>query len=205
MLGWIKLHRQFLEWEWYDEPNTMRLFIHLILKANHKPKKYRGVTINPGQIMTGQDLLSKELGISRQQIRTALKNLESTNEITNETSAQGSIIQIVKYVDFQIATNEITNDQPTTNQRPTTNKNTNNYINSIEDAKTSLKTLLAPFVSDYGRDLVNEFYSYWTEHGPNDKRCRYQKEKSFSVERRLRTWNKNESKFGTKKPKVDRL
>ena len=32
--GFIKLHRKILKWEWYDEPNTMRLFIHLLLTAS---------------------------------------------------------------------------------------------------------------------------------------------------------------------------
>lgn len=48
MIGWIKLHRQLLTWEWYDEPNTLRLFLHLLLKANIEPKEWRGTMIQPG-------------------------------------------------------------------------------------------------------------------------------------------------------------
>jgi len=51
--GWIKIHRKLLDWEWYDEPNTFRLFLHLLLKANHKPRNYRGVIIETGQVVTG--------------------------------------------------------------------------------------------------------------------------------------------------------
>ena len=40
MSGWIKIHRQILEWEWYSDTNTFRVFLHLLLKANHKEKKY---------------------------------------------------------------------------------------------------------------------------------------------------------------------
>jgi hypothetical protein len=39
MSGWIKIHRSILEWEWYEDTNTFRLFMHLILKANHKDRK----------------------------------------------------------------------------------------------------------------------------------------------------------------------
>jgi len=121
--GWIKLHRQILEWEWYDDINCFRLFTHLILKANHKEKRYKGIVIKAGQIVTSRDLLAEETGLSSQQIRTAITKLKSTNEITSVTSSQGTIIEVVNYEKYQIATNEITEEQPTSNQRATTNKN----------------------------------------------------------------------------------
>ena len=43
--GWIKLHRKFKEWEWYQDENTKSVFIHLLLDANHKDKKWRGNTL----------------------------------------------------------------------------------------------------------------------------------------------------------------
>jgi len=127
--GWIKIHRQILEWEWYDEPNTFRVFFHLLLKANHKEKNYRGVTIKIGQVMTGFDLLARETSLSVQKVRTALNRLKSTNEITIKSSSQGTIIQLVNYKKYQLATSEITNEQQTTNKRATTNKNVNKEKN----------------------------------------------------------------------------
>ena len=121
--GWIKIHRKLLDWEWYDEPNVMRLFLHLLLKANHKDKSYRGTVIKKGTLLTGRDLLAKETGLSIQQIRTAINKLKSTNEITIKTNKQGSVIQIVKYEEYQILTNKVTNKQPDSNQQLTTNKN----------------------------------------------------------------------------------
>ena len=123
MSGWIKLHRQILEWEWYSDNNCFRLFLHLLLKANHKEKRFKGIELKVGSIVTSRDLLARETGLSSQQIRTALNKLISTNEITSETSSQGTILQIVSYEKYQVATNEITNEQPTSNQRVTTNKN----------------------------------------------------------------------------------
>ena len=123
MSGWIKLHRQILEWEWYSDNNCFRLFLHLLLKANHKEKRFKGIELKVGSIVTSRDLLARETGLSSQQIRTALNKLISTNEITSETSSQGTILQIVSYEKYQVLTNEITNEQPTSNQRVTTNKN----------------------------------------------------------------------------------
>lgn len=123
--GWIKLHRQILEWEWYSDNNCFRLFLHLLLKANHKEKRFKGIELKVGSIVTSRDLLARETGLSSQQIRTALSKLISTNEITSVTSSQGTIIQIVSYEKYQVATNEITNEQPTNNQQATTNNNVN--------------------------------------------------------------------------------
>lgn len=123
MSGWIKIHRQILDWEWYSDNNAFRVFMHLILKANHKEKRYKGIELNCGSVITSRDILSFETGLSVQQIRTALDKLKSTNEITIETSTKGTIIQVVNYAKYQLLTNETTNEQPTNNQQVTTNKN----------------------------------------------------------------------------------
>jgi hypothetical protein len=62
MSGWIKIHRSILEWEWYEDTNTFRLFMHLILKANHKDRNYKGKLIKRGSLVTGRELLSVETG-----------------------------------------------------------------------------------------------------------------------------------------------
>ncbi len=131
MEGWIKLHRQLLEWEWYDEPNTFRLFMHCLLKANHKDNNYRGQLVKAGTFLTSRDLLASETGLTVQQVRTSLKRLESTNEITTNKSKQGTVLQVVKYVTYQHDNQQnnqrynqtLTSNQPTTNQQLTTNKN----------------------------------------------------------------------------------
>jgi len=123
MSGWIKIHRSILEWEWYEDTNTFRLFIHLILKANHKDKNYKGKLIKRGSLVTGRELLSVETGLSVRQIRTCLERLKSTNEIAIKTNSKGTEIQIVKYEEYQLATNETTNKRPTNDQQTTTNKN----------------------------------------------------------------------------------
>lgn len=124
--GFIQLHRSLLEWEWYDDKNTKILFLHCLLKANYKDKNYRGKTIKRGSFLTGRDVLANELGLSIQQIRTSLTKLKSTNEITIESSSQGTIIEVVKYNDYQEITNKATDEQPTNNQQVTTTNKSNN-------------------------------------------------------------------------------
>lgn len=130
MSGWIKLHRQILDWEWYSDTNVFRLFMHIILKANHKEKKYKGLVLNAGSVVTSRDILAIEIGLSVQQIRTALNKLKSTNEITIKSNSQGTVIEIVNYSKYQLLTNELTIEQPLNNHQTTTNNNDNKKINN---------------------------------------------------------------------------
>lgn len=76
---------------------------------------------------------------------------------------------------------------------------------NIEIRKSRFASTLQPFLKLYGKDMLNDFYSYWTEHGENDKKFRSEKEKSFSIERRLETWKRNEKTFHKQPLKVERL
>mgnify|MGYP000880565381 CR=1 FL=1 len=163
MSGWIKLHRQILDWEWYSDNNAFRVFMHLILKANHKEKRYKGIELNCGSVITSRDILSMETGLSVQQIRTALNKLKSTNEITIETSSKGTIIQVVSYAKYQLSTNESTNEQPTNNQQVTTN-NKEKKERSIFKAP-SLEELNA-FCLENNLELnASDFLNYYDSNG----------------------------------------
>jgi hypothetical protein len=70
-------------------------------------------------------------------------------------------------------------------------------INDINERKAEFKnSLQSLFLNE--NDL-NDFYLYWTEHGKNDKKMRFEKEKSFGLERRVTTWLKNKEKFSKNK------
>ena len=112
--GWIKIHRKMTEWEWYTDANTLRLFLHLLLKANHKESKWKGETIKAGEILTGRKILAHELALSEQQIRTSINKLKSTNEITIKSTSQYSVIKLNNWKTYQA---EQPTEQPTSNQR----------------------------------------------------------------------------------------
>ena len=57
--------------------------------------------------------------MSEQEIKTAIKHLISTNEITSVSTRKYTIFTVNNYNSYQIATNTVTNDQPTPNQHPT--------------------------------------------------------------------------------------
>lgn len=171
--SFIKLHRKMLKWEWYNDINTKVLFIHLLLIANWEDKKWEGNLIKRGQVVTGRKKLSKETGLTEQQIRTSINKLISTNEITTETTNKYTVVTIVKYEDYQQTrekiTNEITNkstfEQPTNNQQVTTTKE---YKEIKEYKENNNNTTIYDFVQqNFGRVLSPAEYeeiSSWNDN-----------------------------------------
>ena len=154
MEGWLKLYRKIVEWEWSNDPHMVSLFIHLLSRANHKPSKWRGETIDRGQLLTGRKQLSEWTGISERSIRTCLKKLKTTSELTIKTTNKFSIITICNYDKYQQQpTTTSTNQTPTTDQQPTTSKNINNKKNSLKGEFVN-----SPKKSKYQRfiDFFNE-------------------------------------------------
>lgn len=127
--GFIKLHRKLLAWEWYSDVNVRVLFLHCLLRANHKPEKWLGVNLEIGQFATSIGHLAKECGLSEQQTRTALNKLKSTSEITYTSTSRYSIITINNWKSYQ--TNNTPNNKQITNEQQT-NNNRQEYKESKE-------------------------------------------------------------------------
>ncbi len=101
MNGFIKLHRRFVKWEWYEDINCRILFLHCLLRANHEPTLWQGQEIKSGQFITSFNNLAKEVGLTIRQTRTALDKLKMTRELTHETTSHNSIITINNWDKWQ--------------------------------------------------------------------------------------------------------
>jgi len=128
-----------MDWEWYQDANVMRVFLHLLLDANHKAKRWQGRVIEPGQTVTSRQKIAEGLGLSEQQVRTALTKLKSTGEITSIATNIYTLVTIENWASYQSpddlatskTTSDSTNEQPTDNQQITTNKNVKNVRSNI--------------------------------------------------------------------------
>lgn len=125
--GYILVHRKIWEWEWHDDPHTGWLWIYIITHANWKYKKWHGIPVSRGQLLTSQNTLSLATGLSRQQIRTSLTKLVNTKELTIKATKSFTLITVLNYNTYQCnektSTNKSTINQPTSNQEVTiTNK-----------------------------------------------------------------------------------
>lgn len=62
-------------------------------------------------------------------------------------------------------------------------------INNIEERKLKFASTLEPFKSKYGRDLLNQFYKYWTQPNKSNTKFKQELEQTWQLSYRLETWS----------------
>ena len=158
--GFVAFPRGLTEWEWYTEPNTARLFFHLLLTANWQEKQWQGITIHPGELVTSQSQLAKQLGLSVRNVRTALEHLQVTGYLTVKTGSKYSVISINNYT--SIVAGDRQSDRQVTGNRQATDNNltiiTNQQANKSSSAAQPprTKTTTQPLVMEQHRQAERQ-------------------------------------------------
>lgn len=161
--GWIKLNKKILKWGWYSDANVKITFLHLLLIATYEDCEYLGIKLKRGQAIIGSEKTAEQIGITRQQLRTALKKLEKFGEISKKSTNKFTIVTVENYNKYQSvnrsSNQRITNEQPTSNQRITNeqphirnkeyknNKNIRNIY--ISDIVASEPAQLHDYLNDF--------------------------------------------------------
>lgn len=109
MEGWISLHRKIIDWEWYSDTITFRVFFHLLITANHKDMYWKGITIKRGQTFTSYQHIIDEMKdkkITIKNVRTAISHLKKTGEVAAKVAGNGLLVTIVNYDLYQTTQKE---------------------------------------------------------------------------------------------------
>jgi hypothetical protein len=148
MAGWIKLHRDIGEWVFKQSPKHMAVWIELLISANHQEKEFifneRVIRLKKGQLITGRCVLANKTGLSEQNVRTILKDLEINQQISQVKTNKYSIITITNWELYQDANQQnnqqVTSSQPASNQQPTTNKK-DKKVNKVKKEEKNVLSL----------------------------------------------------------------
>lgn len=70
---------------------------------------------------------------------------------------------------------------------------------NINERKLKFASTLEPFLETYGKEFLNDFYKYWTEPNKSNTKFKQELERTWSLERRLETWAKNDINFNKQK------
>nr|WP_299317606.1 hypothetical protein [uncultured Blautia sp.] len=100
-MDYVKISRKILDWEWYADINTKVLFLHILLKANWKPGRFQGTEVPRGSLVTSQQNMAAETGLTIKNVRTALKHLENTGEVAVSRHPKFSVITVKNYNQYQ--------------------------------------------------------------------------------------------------------
>jgi len=172
MGGFIRIEKKILNWEWWSDINTFRLFFYLLCIANWTDGTFQGVTIKRGQRAVSLDSLSTGTGLSIRQTRTALKHLQSTGEVTVKRHAKFSVITINNYDKYQssdtVSDNEMTGNRQAKRQANDTQSDSetttierikeikNKNISFEQKADELFEELWAMYPRKKGKDKVSK-------------------------------------------------
>ncbi len=177
----IKLFRKFTEWEWYEDINVSRVFLHLILTVNFVDKKWKGILIKRGSIVSSYQTLANETSLSVKQVRTAIRKLESTDDVAIKSTNKYSVFTVKNYDLYQAKGKQETNegqseDNQETNKRQSEDKRRATTKESKEGKKeknNNIKRFTPPTyeqVSTYCKERNNtvdaeRFYDFYESKG----------------------------------------
>lgn len=102
MGGFIKIHRNIRDWGWYDDANTLAVWIHLLIDANYEEKVWHGETVGIGSLITSTARLSDQTGLSVRQIRTCLERLSEEGKIVTKGASKWTKITICNYESYML-------------------------------------------------------------------------------------------------------
>lgn len=148
-----------------DRVNAVNLFLYLLVNADDN-----------GTLIVSIRKISSELDIGLRTVRTILKKLYETNIVTHLVTHKGSKVTINNIDCYKILIPK--SDTPS---------------DTLEARKHAFGEKLIPYIEQYGKVLIREFFDYWTEHNENGKKMRFEKEKTFEISRRLARWSNRNS------------
>ena len=177
-MDYIKLSRKILEWEWWDDINTCRLFIYCLLKANWKDGRSKGMVIPKGSFVSSIPKMSDETSLTIREIRTAISHLKSTGEVTCKSYAKYTVFTVKNYCEYQQS--DLQNDRQATGKRHSNDMLTTTIEeykegknNKKEDTNVSKKKFVPPTVEEvraYCQERGNKvdpqaFVDHYTSNG----------------------------------------
>ncbi len=142
--GWIRLHREIEDWEFYfKEPFTYAsAWIDLLLLASHKKSCFsiRGnlIEVKRGEIAWSEESLAKRWQWSRDKVRRYLTMLKTRQQIEQQKSFILNKIIILKYNQYQ---ENDTADNTAEKQQTIQQKNTYNNDKKVKKVKEIKKVL----------------------------------------------------------------
>jgi len=124
--GYIKVWRKLEGSGLLQMPNTLALFMFLLMNAMYKDCKVGTTTgvveLKRGEYISGRKKLAADLNQSEREIRTSLSRLTELGIIDQQTTGRYSVYAIVKYNEYQDSDQQTTST--TTNKRPTNDQQT---------------------------------------------------------------------------------
>lgn len=196
-MDYIKLYRNLLDWEWWSDINTCRLFVYMLLKANWKDSNFCGTVIPKGSFVSSLPKLSEETSLTLSEVRTAISHLKLTGELTCKSYSKYTVFTVNNYCLYQ------SNDMQNSSQLAGNSQSIRSLLTTIEEKKEvknkrNNNIFVPPTVlqvAEYCAERKNNvsaeaFVDFYTANGWVQGKGKPIKDWKAAV----RTWEKNEKK-----------
>lgn len=166
--------------------------------------------------------IEADLGISYNTLKNARNRLsqyglisfKSQNGNPNVSYTLSNFDEVTNEVDVKVS-DEVTNEVVTGKDKLNININKNNTKSkpkglpknqtvSIEERKKVFYDECAVYVSKYPKEMIRDFFDYWTEKNTSGIKMRFEMQKVFELSKRLATWAKNDKNYGQSKQSANK-
>ena len=177
--------------------NMEHFFLYLLLESSD------------GVLIRSYADMSNDTGLSQQVIRSCLAKFKQAGICLTDTNKQTrrGITRNVLQITVCNIDNYITSKKPKKQGR---SKESNNDEQpktltvaekqaDMEKRKKDFGLTLQPYAEQYGRQMLSEFYRYWTEPNKSGTKMKFELERTWSLSGRLATWAGNQRVFSNGK------
>ena len=136
---------------YYKNSNYIHLWIHLLLRASHKDKKFlwnnKEIEIKRGQLITSREKLSKETGINPSKIERILKLFKIEQQIEQQNLYTSRLITVLNYDKHH--SSEQVNKQQVNSKRTASEQQVNTYNKdkNVKNVKNKNKDMVLQIIT----------------------------------------------------------
>lgn len=67
---------------------------------------------------------------------------------------------------------------------------------NIDERRKDFYNQLVEFIPIYGKDMLRQYFDYWSEPNRSNKSMRFELEKTWSLNLRLKRWQRTNQQYG---------
>ena len=161
--------------------------------------------------------MAKDLGLTHQNVRTAISRMiannyliEVTQNLTHKVTQNLTHLKLCKLANYgtlptQNLTHKVTQNltQP---KEPKIKVTKQEKQAQLDNRKSAFYNALVPYLHEYGKDMLREFFDYWSEPNKSGTKMRFELNSTWDLDRRLARWaNNNKELINNGDKKTSRL
>ena len=174
--------------------NMEHFFLYLLLESND------------GVLQKSYAEIENDTGLSVQTIRNCLAKfkqaeicLTDTNKVTRRGTTRNvlqiTVCDIERYITSKKPKKQARNKDDDKGEQPKTAITVAEKQVNMEQRKKDFGLTLQPYVEQYGRQMLSDFFRYWTEPNKSGTKMKFELERTWSIAGRLATWAGNQRVF----------